>query len=383
MKIRPTSSDKCNYCASITEEYITIRNLPLFTGVPNDKPREDCLDFSIALCKHCGLIQQKCSELLDNKLKKIYLSRKAQLSTPLGTGVWGRRRLEKFLDDADIRQIPNELLEIGCGTGGLLFELFQKGYRNLSGFEPSSVAVNISKLDKDFSPQIYNEFFSSEAVKRNKLEEKYDLIISTAVLEHIRDVKDFLLAIRTALKESGIAILTVPNELFHIGIIDPGLMLHEHLNYFTPKTLELILSASGFNIFNMKVKKELMLVKFGGKSKFLSELNQDISSNTVNENEAMLRKYVENLPKVISKFECLINTHKGRKIGLYGACTTSFNLLSLSKLNEFNELFFIDSGPIKWHEKLFGIPIIPPPRAIKTLYKLNFSYTARLSRRDN
>lgn len=317
------------------------------------------------LCKHCGLIQQKYSEPLDKKLRKIYISKKASLSTPLGTGKWGRKRLETFLEDADIHHTPNEILEIGCGSGGLLFELFKKGYSNLSCFEPSSTATDIPKLDKGFSPQIYNEFFSSRAVKKNKLEGKYDLVISTSVLEHIKPVKDFLLAIHLALKEAGMAILTVPNTLFHLSIVDPGLIVHEHLNYFTPRTLEMILRASGFKILHMKIKKELLLVKFERKSESSSRTQQSLLSNTINEVEAILKKYVDNLSKVISRFEYMINIRKGGKIGLYGACATSFNLLSLSNLNEFKNLLFIDSDPIKWHKNLCGIPIIRPGELLK------------------
>lgn len=357
--------DKCNFCKSPTKEYITIKDLPIFTGVPNSKPREDCLDFCIVFCQHCGLIQQKSSELLVEKLEKIYLSKKAVLSTPLGVGEWGRKRLENFLKDAELSQLPNEILEIGCGTGGLLFEFFKKGCKNLSCFEPSILARDIPKLDKNFSPQIYNEFFSTEVVKENKLEGKYDLIISTSVLEHIKDIKDFLLAINFALKDRGFAIVTVPNGLFHLRITDPGLMLHEHLNYFTPGTLEAILLAVGFKTFCLKIKKGLLLAKFRKKGKFSGEINQTLLSNAADENKVILRKYVENLPKIISRFKELVKTDKKEKIGLYGASVTSFNLLSLTNLKEFKNLFFIDSDSTKWHKNLFGIPIVPADELLK------------------
>jgi len=361
--------DKCNFCGSITKEYKAIKNLPVFTGIPNDKPRKDCLDFSLVLCEHCGLIQQSNSESLDEKLKKIYVSKEASLSTPLGKGVWGSKRLGDFLEDADIRHIPNEILEIGCGSGGLLSELFKKGHRNLSCFEPSSMVKDIPKLDKDFSPQIYNEFFSSEVVRRYGLEGKYDLIVFTAVLEHIKDVEDFLLAVRLALKDEGIGILTVPNGLFELKTIDLGLMIHEHLNCFTPTILDAILSVSGLGTFYMKVKKDLLLAKFRKKDKFLSKIKRNSLSNAINENEALLKKYAENLPMVISKFEYMVDTRKGRNIGLYGACATAFNLLALSNIDEFKNLFFIDSDSLKWHKKLFGIPIIPPSELSK--YDIN------------
>ncbi|MGA2418310.1 MAG: hypothetical protein ABSF55_03665, partial [Candidatus Staskawiczbacteria bacterium] len=164
------SSDKCNFCMGATREYLTIKDLPILVGVPNNNPQKDCLDFSILMCEDCGLIQEKYSRSLDKKLEKIYLSKKASLSTPLGVGEWGKEMLETFLKDADIHYSPDEVLEVGCAAGGLLFKLFNKGCRNLSCFEPSSLVKKIPELGKNFSPHVYNTFFSSKEVKKQKVE---------------------------------------------------------------------------------------------------------------------------------------------------------------------------------------------------------------------
>ncbi|MGA2418373.1 MAG: hypothetical protein ABSF55_04015, partial [Candidatus Staskawiczbacteria bacterium] len=176
---------------------------------------------------------------------------------------------------------------------------------------------------------------------------------------------DFLKAIHLALKKEGVAIITVPNALFCFEKIDPGLMIHEHLNFFTPKTIEGILSVAGFKTINIKIKKDLLLLKFKKENSFSNKVNRNLFSGVINENEILLRNYVKNLPKVISKFKKIANIYKNNKIGLYGACGSAFNLLSLSNTKELKNLFFIDSDSTKWHKNLFGIPIIPPTELLK------------------
>lgn len=351
------STSRCNFCQGVVKRLLFVKKLPVFVGVSNDRPqKEDCLAISMGICKNCGLIQQISSKALEKKLKKIYLSKKAVLSTPLGEGSWGQKRLDNFLKDAKIQYFPEEVLDIGCGTGGLLLELFKRGCKKISGFEPSILAEKIKKPAEGFLPEIYNDFFSLRALKKNKLEGKYGLIIATAVLEHIKNLKDFLRALRLALKEDGVVVFTVPNELFALKKGDPGMILHEHLNYFTPKTLQRILSLAGFKILNTKTKKDVLIIKLKKKIEFSGRFNKT-PSKIVGKEEALFKNYKKNLAKAIKKF---VNFTKKGKIGLYGASAASFNLMGWSKSKEFKSLFFIDSDPIKWNKKLFGIPIIPP-----------------------
>lgn len=338
--------DKCNFCNGPLEKLFSIKSLPIFTGVFDKERKEEKAGFSMAFCKNCELIQQRKSRLLDKKLKKIYLSEEAMLSTALGEGKWGKRRLDDFLHDADLKDVSKkaDILEIGCGSGKFLLELWRLGWRNLSGFEPSILSPKDNKKYK-----IYNDFFSLNAVKTNKLKEKFDLIVLTGVLEHISNLKDFLKAIYSALKKNGCVLAMVPNESFSFKATDPGLIAHEHLNYFTPMTLKKILEYSGFEVISLRERNNSLVVKF-----------------KIAQNFNPAENYSKNIFNTVKKFKNILKNCKS-KIGLYGACLASFNLLSLSGISEAKNknILFIDSDPLKWGKKMLNIPVIPPSEIMK------------------
>lgn len=77
-----------------------------------------------------------------------------------------------------------EILDIGCGVGGLINKLLKNGYENCSGIDFSTFCIDYCK--NRFNK---NNFF--EADLRNdsskKFFEKPDVFISLEVLEHIND----------------------------------------------------------------------------------------------------------------------------------------------------------------------------------------------------
>jgi 2-polyprenyl-3-methyl-5-hydroxy-6-metoxy-1,4-benzoquinol methylase len=96
----------------------------------------------------------------------------------------------------------NSILEIGCGSGGFIKNLKHRfPQKMITGLE---ITVN-SETEKF----ILNETIQ-EHVSRS--EEKYDLVCSYQVLEHISDVHSFLQSSIDALRIGGHLILSVPNN---------------------------------------------------------------------------------------------------------------------------------------------------------------------------
>jgi SAM-dependent methyltransferase len=98
-----------------------------------------------------------------------------------------------------------KIIDAGCGTGGLLEFLTQKGFYNLQGFDYSIDAINFCKkrgLDYCFQQDL-NEWDPDQ---------KYDVIISSDVLYHknIIDDKKVLKKFKNALNPGGLLILNLP-----------------------------------------------------------------------------------------------------------------------------------------------------------------------------
>ncbi len=133
------------------------------------------------------------------------------------------------------------ILEIGCGQGLLLEELKKEGF-NVVGVEPS---VSGSVIASRKGLNVINDNFPSETLKNKK----YDLIILSQVLEHIKDPGMFIDEILVILSKGGKILFVQTNWK---GLIPRYLksrwhawVPEQHYWHFTPKGLAYILKKKG------------------------------------------------------------------------------------------------------------------------------------------
>lgn len=102
------------------------------------------------------------------------------------------------------------ILDLGCGRGWLTFLLSK--YGNIVGIEPVKPVL---KYAKKMFPHI--KFIcgtTKDLIKDNTSFNKYDLIVSSEVIEHIPDneKEQFIEDINKLLKEKGFLIITTPRK---------------------------------------------------------------------------------------------------------------------------------------------------------------------------
>ena len=148
-----------------------------------------------------------------------------------------KKELEKILVDHNIKTI----LDIACGECYFL-DIFKSIDPSLDLYatEHFSAKENVIKKGYKF---IDGEFFPIT-------EKKFDLIIFTEAIEHINDVNNFLEHAYNLLNPNGLIYITTPNfsclERFLMGQNWGMVVPPEHLSYFTPKTLNLVMKKNGF-----------------------------------------------------------------------------------------------------------------------------------------
>ena len=99
-----------------------------------------------------------------------------------------------------------DVLEVGSGGGHFLKNLVQRKTVRVRGIELNSKAVEEAKgKGLDVTNETIEEF-----AERN--EEKYDIVCSMQVLEHVTDVRSFLLSSLRVLRKGGQLIICVPNN---------------------------------------------------------------------------------------------------------------------------------------------------------------------------
>lgn len=141
--------------------------------------------------------------------------------------------LNKFLPHKN-----NQILEIGCGTGGNLE--FLKNYGSVSAVEPNSHAISIT-MDKGFL-SIRNGSLPDSIPKFNK---NFDLICLFDVLEHIEDHLAGLKTCKRLLNPNGKVIITVPALNILWSQHDE---VHKHKRRYTKREINYLISQSGLNI---------------------------------------------------------------------------------------------------------------------------------------
>lgn len=142
----------------------------------------------------------------------------------------------KYICEEEKNVYGKEILEIGCGTGYLLYRLQKLGARVL-GVEPGEHG---QEGRKKYGIPILKDFFNPD-----KIAKKYDIVIIYAVLEHMFDADKFLQEIISILNIKGKIILAVPDCEPYIQIGDVSMLIHEHWNYFTKRTLETLAINNG------------------------------------------------------------------------------------------------------------------------------------------
>jgi Methylase involved in ubiquinone/menaquinone biosynthesis len=141
------------------------------------------------------------------------------------------------------------VLDVGCNDGSFLKLLFEKGVKNVKGIEPADDAYNIA-IKNDF--KVEQGFFGASNKNIVYEENKYDLLITRHVLEHIIDLDDFLSGINIVLKNSGTLVIEIPDTSMNLQYFDYALW-EEHVNYFTLSSLKELLSKFDLEIFHYEI----------------------------------------------------------------------------------------------------------------------------------
>lgn len=140
----------------------------------------------------------------------------------------------------------NSVLDVGCGNGAFLKYMAEAG----DGLELQG--IDLSEIAKDK----YIVFNHGDFLTFN-FKDRFDAIVSLAVIEHLADVSAFVRRIHELLNADGLACVMTINEdgilyrlanlLRRMGVISPFVRLYDthHLNHFSQESLIRLLTKDG------------------------------------------------------------------------------------------------------------------------------------------
>jgi len=101
------------------------------------------------------------------------------------------------------------VLDAGCG-GYMMSKIYDAGYKNVFGFDVSESGIEIAKENFKYISDRFVVHNAYEKILPKSFPNKFDLIISTEVIEHLYSPKIYLDNINLWLNHNGFLILTTP-----------------------------------------------------------------------------------------------------------------------------------------------------------------------------
>lgn len=236
-----------------------------------------------------------------------------------------------------------KVLEIGCGGCVILEEIKKKGL-DVCGIDSSPFAANQGKKK---NIEVIQDFFPSK-----KLTQKFDLIFHADVLEHIDEYKNFLEAQFEQLNDNGYLVVNVPDASESIENGDISMAMHQHLNYFTKKSLNYTLSLVGFDVISVDS------AGYGGSIYATCQKKTKKNDFRTKTKDNFYKNFIIRAKKTIDNFKSIsenIINDPNRSLGYYIPLRT---LPYLSFLNHNNNYRFFDDTS-HWHKCVFDGMDVP------------------------
>lgn len=264
---------------------------------------------------------------------------------------------KKFADEVSQRFFLNKkslVIDIGSNDGILLKPFKSLGIRVL-GIEPAS---HIAKLAEKEGINTMPEFFSVKLAKKIvKKEGKAKIVTATNVFAHIDNLDEVVNGVKILLEDDGIFIIEAPYLIDFIEKRYFDLVYHEHLSYWSVKSLDKLFRRLGMMVFDVqKVDVHGGSIRvFVKKTKGHQKIERNVSTFFDREKKAKLdnkKTYLNFASLVLENRVKLMDLLtklklKNKRIVGYGAPAKGNTLLNYFKIGTDILDYIVDDSPFK------------------------------------
>lgn len=244
----PQRVENCPYCRSKSSRYRlfhkvgNIRKLLAIFQLPSKK-FEDLFSFNIMECKDCGLFYT--DRILTKSEANTFYNYRTYENVNFGEE--HRKYYNSQLDYINsVTSLKNKnFLDIGCGSGYLLNLARKRG--------AIPTGIEIDKRIIDFARKKYQlKIINKDLLEFDQTNQNYyDIIVISAVIEHLANPLEYLKKIYALLKPGGILYVTTPEICFFSKYII-GHYILGHYTFPSRKLITSKLKEIGFQILACK-----------------------------------------------------------------------------------------------------------------------------------
>ena len=346
---------KCRICNS--RNLIDVIDL-ISQPIPNGfltreqlKQKEEKYPLAVVFCTNCSLMQLK-----------YLVNAKVMFDNYLYIPSASKTRINHFKNLADeVKKLTNFnekslIIDVGSNDGSLLIQFKNLGAKTL-GIDPAENLVKVAALS---GIETVNSYFDSKiATKVARKYGKAKAILATNVIAHINNLHEVMKGGEILLEDDGVFLMQFP---YSLDLIEKNLfdtIYHEHLSYFSLKSLLVLAEKSELEIFNIE-KSDLdggsLKVYWKKKTDKKRKVNSSVINKILKEEEEFglydtktyekFRERVEKLKKdVVKKLKEL--KKKNKTIVGYGAAAKANVLLNYFGIDKKTIDYLVDSTPYK------------------------------------
>ena len=246
------------------------------------------------------------------------------------------------------------VLDIGANDGTLLKYYKNKKMKTI-GCEP---AKNLTKQLRKNCHYVLNDFWKINSLKKILKQKKLNnpkIITAIGMFYDLEDPNKFIKDASQALDNNGIFIAQLMCLKTMIEKNDLGNICHEHIEFYTLKSLKYLFENNGLEIFKIEENE----INGGSYRIFCRKFIK--GSIKLNEPNVLnsLKKFVKRVKnnKMITNRFINEKIKMGKKIFLYGASTKGNTVLQYYKLNKKKIPFAAERSPEKWGKYTIGTGI--------------------------
>jgi len=313
------------------EDLITIKNFPVFFGCVESNPKEDLFaDMEWKIDPETGVIQL-------TKLIPLDILYQAQHVDSVGR-IW-EEYYSNFSEYIHMCK-PSKVLEIGGGSGRLAEKVISKNLNiDWTIVEPNPTYKG--NLNIKLIPKFFDENF--------KIENEYDTIVFSQVLEHAYDPMSFIQNIASFLNIGEKLIFAFPNLELWLKNGYTNSLNFEHTILLSENHVEYILSKYRLKVTDKTIYKDHSIFYTCVKSDNVEI--KDIE-NKYTEYKKLFLEFISSYKKDVKEYNNRLDMRHLR-VYLFGAHIFS-QYLMMSGFERSKVNCILDNSPLKQGKRLYG-----------------------------
>lgn len=228
-----------SFLFGIGEQYVSD-----FTPDPIPSPEAVRAPLDLVLCNECSLVQNPWTAPQELLYARHYWYRSGVTQT-MRESLAG---LTRTLYDRHHPPDGSIVLDIGSNDGTLLRSWPGRLVR--VGCEP---ATNLQEEGARGIQHLIRDFWSTGAWTREMGDAKAAVVTACGMMYDLDDPNPFVAAVADVLDDHGVFVFQLMGARGMLDLCDVGNLAHEHLEFYTLRSLEILLRRHGLTIFDLEI----------------------------------------------------------------------------------------------------------------------------------